>query len=72
MTPQKTGKKGVLLLFGGFLFVWAWIFWAISSRERETVYFSLRTLWWIFVIFYQDTVVDFCLNTEDSQVLGRG
>ena len=52
--------------------MWAWIFCAISSRERERVYFSLRTVWWIFVIFYQDTVVDFCLNTREYAGFGEG
>ena len=44
----------------------------IPIRERETVRFSLRTLWRIFVVFCHDIVVDFCLNTKDSRVLGRG
>ena len=44
----------------------------IPIRERETVWFSLRTLWRIFVVFCHDTVVDFCLNTKESRVLGKG
>ena len=44
----------------------------IPIRERETVWFSLRTLWRIFVVFCHDTVVDFWLNIKDSRVLGKG